>query len=58
MNSYRVLLESEQGIKSVRVTDVDGVKHALLLVRLKYPFSEWRVVNIAEVFAEKPLPVD
>ena len=58
MSSYRVLLESEQGIKSVRVSEVDGVKHAILLIRLKYPFSEWRVVNIAEVFSEKPLPVD
>ena len=48
MPDYRFTIESEQKIKTVAITSVDGVAHARDILRAKYKFSSWRIVNIAE----------
>ena len=45
--NYRILIESAHEIKYVQVRDVEGVKRALMLLREKYSFEDWRVVNMA-----------
>ena len=47
--SYSIVIESRDGIKTVDIVDVDGVAHAMSVLRDKYSFDEWRVVNIAAV---------
>lgn len=47
--AFNVVIESLDGIKTVEIVDVDGVAHAISVLRDKYSFDEWRVVNIAAV---------
>ena len=48
---YSFLLEGESGIQSVKVREVDSIQHALLIVRKKYPFADWRIINVAETIS-------
>ena len=47
--AYSIVIESRDGIKTVKILDVDGVAHAISVLRDKYSFDQWRVVNIAAV---------
>lgn len=49
MADYSFVLENVDGPQRVSVIDVDSLEHALLVVRKKYSFEEWRVINVAEV---------
>ena len=49
---YEVTIESENDLKSVSISKVSGLDHARLILRQKYPFKEWRIVNIAAVTAD------
>ena len=48
MKSFNVLIESRDELKTVRVFDCEGIGHAREVLRKKYSFDEWRIVNIAE----------
>ena len=47
--AYSIVYESRDGIKTVEILDVDSVAHGMSVLRNKYSFDEWRVVNIAAV---------
>ena len=48
MPHYRFTLESKDNIQYVNINSVEGVAHAVTLVRKHFPFEEWRIINIAE----------
>ncbi len=43
------MVESETGSRTVTISSVDGVHHAIHLLRQTYPFSDWRIINVASV---------
>lgn len=45
--NYKITIESEFESMDVYVEDVDSVNYALAVLRRKYAYKEWRVVNIA-----------
>ena len=49
MPAFEILIESESGSKTIKVTEVDGPRHALQVLREKYPFRCWRVINMAAI---------
>ena len=54
MPNYQVLLESKDGLQTINVNHAEGIGHALLVIRKKLDFGEWRVVNIAEHLEKLP----
>ena len=46
---YSFTIESEDEIKTVQVEAVYGLADARLLLREKYPFDQWRIINVAAV---------
>ena len=54
MPNYQILLESKKSVHTCNVNNADGIRHALHIVREKFKFEEWRVINIAEHL--EPLP--
>ena len=47
MASFTFTIESRVGVKDVEVRHTDGVGHACLILRKKYGFDDWRIVNVA-----------
>ena len=48
-NAYNVVIESADGIQRVEIVEVEGLSHALMVLRKTYSFDKWRVINIAAV---------
>jgi len=54
--NYSFVLENENGPRTVKVTRVSSLEHALFVVRKKYSFKEWRVINVAETYIPQEKP--
>lgn len=54
--AYTVVIESEDQILTVHIDQVCGLAHARDVLRKKYPFNQWRIVNIAAVHEPSRLP--
>ena len=46
---YSFTVESADEIKTVQVEAVYGLADARRLLREKYPYEQWRIINIAAV---------
>ena len=46
---YSFTVESEDEIKTVQVEAVYGLGDAREVLRQKYPYEQWRIINIAAV---------
>ena len=54
MPNYQILLESKERIHTCNVNGAEGIGHALVIIRKKLDFDDWRVVNIAEHLEKLP----
>ena len=52
MAAFTFTIESRDSIQSVKVRKTDGLRHARMILRKKYSFDEWRIVNIAALYDE------
>ena len=52
---YRILIETVDDFRAITIGKATGIDHAWLILRQKYPFKDWRIVNIAEM---PDIPVD
>ena len=48
-NDFTITIESKDEIIIVEIECVHGLADAREILREKYPFDEWRIVNIAAV---------
>ena len=48
--NYRIVLESKGGIHYATINKCEGIAHACQVCRRNFPFEEWRIINISEVF--------
>ena len=48
MRAYQILLESPKGLKTIDISSVTDQDMAVKLARKKYPFEEWRMVQLTE----------
>ena len=46
---YKFVIEAAHDFRTITIKNVTGIDHARLIVRQKYPFKDWRIVNIAEL---------
>ena len=46
---YRIIVESADELRTVNIRMCTGIDHARLILRQKYPFKDWRIVNMAEM---------
>ena len=47
MAAFQFTLESRKGVKDVKVQRTDGLGHACMILREKYSFEEYRIINVA-----------
>ena len=52
---YRILIETVHDFRAITISRATGIDHARLILRQKYPFKDWRIVNIAEM---PDIPID
>ena len=48
--AFTFTIESRDSIQSVKVHKTDGLRHTRMILRKKYSFDEWRIVNIAALY--------
>ena len=53
MPSYRFTIESKDDMKVVKIDGAAGLRSAQQAMRDLFPFERWRIVNIAEVLADR-----
>ena len=52
---YRFLVETADDFRAITISRATGIDHARMILRQKYPFKDWRIVNIAEM---PDIPID
>tara|TARA_B100000424_G_C22712760_1_gene387829 strand:- start:9 stop:176 length:168 start_codon:yes stop_codon:yes gene_type:complete len=48
MPNYKILLESDECVQLIKIDGAKSVEKAIRAIRKHYPFTRWRIVNIAE----------
>ena len=48
MPNYKILLESNECVQLIKIDGAKSVERAIRATRKHYPFTQWRIVNIAE----------
>ncbi len=48
MRAYSIVLESEDALKTIDVKAVQDQEQALKIARKRYPFEQWRVIQLIE----------
>ena len=48
-NDFTITIESKDEIIIVEIGRVEGLTDACRVLRQKYPFDQWRIINVAAV---------
>ena len=51
--TYRFTIESPDALHTVNVKNVASLERAVKVLRVTFPYDQWRIVNIAETFIEE-----
>ena len=49
--TYRFTIESEAALHTVTVKNVESLERAAKVLRVTFPYEQWRIVNIAETLS-------